>query len=218
MYREVSLLEYLPEYLREYKELKVLAETEKPELEVLFDVLEKIRENQFIETCDEMGVARFEKLLGISSNKNDSLETRRSKVGIRWLEDIPYTYETLKVQLDNLCGEDVYEMTLDNGIYFLDVAVKLQNKELYEEVLGLLKRVVPCNLTIDAYIDYNTYGFFLPFMCKELYQYSYDDMREKLIVKDELFKKNRIYVGKTHSELSEDMNKVLRRKGEWFNE
>ncbi len=96
-YRDVNLLSYLPTYLKSYKEFKVLAEAEGPEIETVFNELNIIRSNQFINSCDEEGIEKFEDLIGISVNKNDNLETRKARVLIRWVQDIPYTYETLEM-------------------------------------------------------------------------------------------------------------------------
>ncbi len=179
-YRNVDLLGYLPTYLQNYNEFKILAEVEEPELESLFNELRVVRNNQFINSCDELGVERFEKLLGIGVNKNDALETRRARVLVKWLQDIPYTFETLEKQLDNLCGSFGYSMTLLQEIYQLDVAVSLAYRGLYNEVQEVLNRIVPCNLVINLYVDYNKHGTLKPITHSELGNLTNKELRERV--------------------------------------
>ncbi len=218
MYREVDLIGYLPEYLQNYTELKATFGVEEPELEGLFDELEVIRKNQFINDCDEVGVARFESLLRVKVSKSDTLEVRKGRALVKWMQDIPYTYETLKGQLDGLCGADGYEIKLINQAYYIDLKISLRKKEFYNEVVELLKRVVPCNIEAKAYIDYNKYGLYTPFLCKEIGKFRNSELREKVINADEYFNRNNGYIGNKYVSLGARTNEMMRRKGDWFNE
>ncbi len=215
-YREVNLLEYLPQYLQEYRELKVISEVEKPELESLFTELDLLGKRQFISTCDEVGIEKFEKLLGLPTIKGEKLESRKARVMVRWLEDIPYTFETLEKQLEQLCGVDGYITTLDNKAYFLEVLVKLNVKERFEDVQQLLSRIVPCNIRINTFIDYNKYITFKPFMYKEVGRFTHKELRERVIEIDKYLNKNGDYVEVNYLYLVEFTNRDLRRKGEWY--
>ena len=48
-----KLIEYLPEFLREFREMKFLTDKEQVQAERLWKTLESIWQNQFIETLDE---------------------------------------------------------------------------------------------------------------------------------------------------------------------
>ncbi len=98
MVRDVNLISYLPQFMQEYKELKKIFEIEEPELESIFEQMDIIRNNMFIDSCDENGIERFEKLLKITASKSDSLEVRKNRVKSLWVEEVPYTYNTLKLQ------------------------------------------------------------------------------------------------------------------------
>ncbi len=218
LYREVDLLGYLPEYLHYYKELEVMAGVEKPELESLFNELRYVRGNQYILSCDLVGIERFEKLLGLKVKKSEDLESRRARVLVKWMEDIPYTYETLEMQLEALCGVDGFEMELFNDIYYLKVLVRLSSMSRFEEVQKLLARIVPCNLTLNAFIDFNKYKLVKPFMYKEVGKFTFKELREKEIVVDEYLHRHSEYVGCAYSGLSVVSYGVVRRKGEWYSE
>ncbi len=216
--REVDLLGYLPQYLKSYKELKEVFKVEEPEIVSLFKELGVIRANQYICTADELGIDRFEGILGLLVNKNEDLETRRARVLVKWLEDIPYTFETLVVQLESLCGVDGFEMTLDNESYYLEVLVRLAALDRFSEVQSLLSRVVPCNLTVNAFVDFNKYKLFKPFMYKEIGKFTFKELREKVINVDDYLHRFSDYIGETYGELGVFRFGELRRKGEWFSE
>ncbi len=216
--REVDLLGYLPQYLKSYKELNEIFKVEEPEVEILFKKLGSLRSNQFISTADAVGIDKFEGLLGLLVNKKEDLETRKTRVLVKWLEDIPYTYEVLEAQLIRICGVDGFAMTLVANSYYLEVLVKLVAIERFEEVEKLLSRIVPCNLTVNAYIDFNRYRLFKAFMYKEIGKFTFKELREKVIDVDEYLHRFRDYIGDTYGELSVVSFGKFRRKGEWFSE
>ena len=102
---DVRLLDYLPPFLREYREFGAIANAEEPELQRFSTMSLKLLKNQFILTADEDGIAEFEKILGITPQSNEPLESRRSRVMSRWFSEIPYTLQTLILKLKALCGE-----------------------------------------------------------------------------------------------------------------
>ncbi len=216
MYREVDLLSYLPLYVQNYREIQKIMESEKPEVEGLFQELYTLRQNQYILTCDEVGIERFEKLLGIVPFKSEELEKRRAKVLLAWVTDLPFTYETLEVQLTSLLTKEGFKMALYNDIYRLDVCISLFQKGMYDEVVKLLKWVVPCNIGLNPYIDYNKHRLFRPFMHKELGKFTHSELREKVIEVDEYLHKNNEYEKVKYSDLKVFDNHLLRRKGDWY--
>ena len=50
-----KLIEYLPEWLREFREIKELTDIEQSQSENLWEALEKMWNNNFIESLDEQG-------------------------------------------------------------------------------------------------------------------------------------------------------------------
>ena len=69
-----------------------LMQAENPEFQLANNETEKIKNNLFIETCDEKGISRFESIMGIFPLDTDTLESRISRVLTRWNEKLPYTY------------------------------------------------------------------------------------------------------------------------------
>ena len=52
MIREVELVSYLPEFMKNYKESVVALETENQEFHIVWSAVDKILKNRFIETAD----------------------------------------------------------------------------------------------------------------------------------------------------------------------
>ena len=106
MIREIDLVSYLPSFITEFKEVCTALKAENPEFKLAWENIDRILYNEFIKTADEYGISRFEKLLDIFPNAEDSLEDRRKKILIKWFDMIPYTIKMLKKQIALICGED----------------------------------------------------------------------------------------------------------------
>ena len=59
----VKLIEYLPQFMADRKEMQVITSAEDPEFTLFWAVLKRVINNQFITTCDEQGISKFEKML-----------------------------------------------------------------------------------------------------------------------------------------------------------
>ncbi len=140
------LINYLPEFVREYEEVKEIMNTDQKEIDLLDIEIEKVFNNQFILFCDEYGISRFENLLGIVSDELDTLESRKSRVLVRWNDSIPYTFRGLKEKLRTMCGDGNFSVVLDGYKLFINVVLPLANQ--IKELEYMLDYMIPCNLLI----------------------------------------------------------------------
>ena len=147
--KEVDLISWLPKYLQEYKELIEIMNVENPEIDFLNDEIDTLLKNQFILTCDEKGISRFEKLLGITPSIDDDLQGRITRVLSRWNDSIPYTYKGLIQKLNILCGEGNYELNLINDEYRLELSVFLLFGSQIQELKHMLSYMIPANLVVS---------------------------------------------------------------------
>lgn len=92
---KVDLVSYLPPFMADFKEITVTLKAENPEFVLVWVAAEQVLQNEFIETADEYGISRFEKILNILPSKEDTLESRRSRVQARWFNTVPYTMKAL---------------------------------------------------------------------------------------------------------------------------
>jgi hypothetical protein len=109
--REVNLLSYIPDFLKEYEEMKTIQEIMQSEIQRMEDESEVLFDNQFIMSSDLENIRRYEQMLHLQASSKDTLADRRFKVLSKWNRIIPYTKVTLRQRLAVLCGEDGY--TLD---------------------------------------------------------------------------------------------------------
>lgn len=105
MIRDVDLVSYLPPFMAEYRETNITLTAENPEFVLVWKAADRTLKNEFIATADEYGIGRFEKILHILPSRNDTLESRRSRVQSRWFMALPYTWRMLIQKLTALCGE-----------------------------------------------------------------------------------------------------------------
>ncbi len=147
MLRDVNLISYLPQFIQEYREIQNIMLAENPEIQILEDEMEIIKNNQFILSCNLVGIEKFEKLLSITPIINDTLEVRRSRVLIKWNNEVPYTYRVLLQKLDVLCGLGNYSLKSKCSLYELEVYVSLEHSKLRELDI-MLRNMIPANITI----------------------------------------------------------------------
>ena len=149
MVRQAELIKYLPQFLREYEEIKRLTDAENPEFQALFNALEKLRNDLFVLSCSANGIERFENLLGISSDSRESLETRISRVLMRLNDFIPITFKTLIDRMDVICGSGNYELLPDWNNYFLKIITRFDVYGQTDDFKRLIEEIIPANLRLE---------------------------------------------------------------------
>ena len=166
-----QLLDYHPHWLREYKEIKLTSEIEQEQAEKLWNAVEKIWNNNFIETLDIDGIQRWEKMLDIVAQ--GTVDDRRNTILLRVAELRPFTMRSLKTMLDQVCGNDVAIITLNRNSYTLVVKVP---HNVVESVSNLLNRIVPANIFLTV-TDSNTYLNIHNYKHGELKPYTYGQIK-----------------------------------------
>ena len=179
--REINLKDYLPGVLREVKEFKALSDAEDPEVIAVWEELENVLDDQFVNESTLNGVKRWESILGIKALDTDALSDRRFRILSRLNEQLPYTYKNLDSQLALLCGTDGYKLILVNSAYALTVKVALTAKKKFTEVGNLLDRVIPCNIVISLLLMYNQWLLLEQYTWEQLEQYTWEQLREEVI-------------------------------------
>ena len=146
---ERNLMDYLPQFLRDYAEFQGIMGAEQPEFQRAWDEADALLDNQFVETAGELGLSRWEKILGIVPKGTDRLDDRRFRILTRINEELPYTLPQLKIMLETLFGKDHYSVVMEENSYILQVKVGLAAKNNFSDVESLLKRVTPNSFSRD---------------------------------------------------------------------
>jgi Uncharacterized protein conserved in bacteria (DUF2313). len=181
MIREIDLLSYLPALFQEIREMKTIMETENPEFQAVSDESEVVLNNQFINTCDVVGIKMFENLFGIQALDDDTLDNRKFRILSVWNNAIPYTAKVLRERLELLCGKGGYFLDIGYDSYKITVKVALVSKKNYDSVGNLLQNMVPCNMVIDLSLLYNQHLTLHQFTHAHLHNYTYGGLREEVI-------------------------------------
>lgn len=181
MDREINILNYLPEFLKEFREFRELAAAENPELLSAWELLGAVLKDQFVADATENGVKRWETILKLFPKGSDSLDLRKFRILARLNEKLPYTRRVLESQLDALCGKAGYSVELRNNEYTLVVRVALTEKGMFDEVGSLLERTVPANIIIDLSLLYNTHAILSRYTNVQFAAYTHEQLRSEVL-------------------------------------
>lgn len=154
-----KLLGYLPPYLQKYRELIAITNAECLESEAVKASIDLVLSESFVDTLDEYGCERWERMLKIVIKPTDTLELRRFHILSKLLEDLPYTMRRLHEVLTRLCGEKYYNVILKHDEYFIQIWIEIESMEKREIVLETVNRMIPANLILDVQINYRTHGW-----------------------------------------------------------
>ena len=146
----VKLINYLPQFMADRKEMQVITSAEDPEFTLFWAVLKRVINNQFITTCDEQGISKFEKMLKLYPYESDTLEMRIARVLVEWNAQLPYTMRSLKQMIDVLCGAGNYRVKLRNNEYVLEIDTFFYDSKMLTQLNKLLLKVLPANLTYES--------------------------------------------------------------------
>lgn len=184
MIREVDLLAYVPDFLKEYEEMRIIQKVMEPEIQQMEDETEVLFHNQFISSSDVKSLRRYEKMLQMQVLSQDTLADRRFKVLSKWNRIIPYTKMTLRQKLAVLCGEDGYTLDIAPEKRVI-IRVALKSKRNLNEVKKMLEEFVPCNMVIDLDLLYNQHSLLSEFTHKQLGAWSHRHIRNEVLISGE---------------------------------
>ena len=177
-----DLMEYLPEYLKKYYELREIMKTESAELDNIKLQHEQAVDDRYVISCGIYGASRFEKMLGITPLLDDSLENRKFRILSKQSVSIPYNYIFLMRQLEMLCGKDNYYLEMDFDNQTLNVKVGLTSKNMLDSIKEVIFSAVPCSVLTIVDLLYNRHKFLGNYTHKQLASYTHKQLREDVIL------------------------------------
>lgn len=207
MTRNVILMNFIPDYLKNCIEMKAIQEAIQPEIQNMEDETEHLLRNTFILTSDEKGIKKYENMLGTQALDNDTLDNRQFRVLSKWNRYVPYTKTTLRKKLETLCGEDGFTLEIIPAEKRLIVRVSLRSRKNYDEVDRLLEEIVPQDMIIDLSLLYNKYSFMRKMPHFRLAEYTHYQIRNEIFE----FIENAIIHKMTHRQLKEYSQNRIRK-------
>ncbi|MDU1174727.1 putative phage tail protein [Peptostreptococcus anaerobius] len=179
---KADCLAYIPPVYSDILEFKALAKCFNLELERTGTRLEEVENNFFIDSLNEYGCERWEKMLDIKTNYSNSVEDRRFAIKAKLLGLRPYTYERLKYFLINLIGEHNFILEMDYSKNHLTCKLNLGVKARMDSVKDLIEKTVPLNISTEVVLLYNTHKMLASKTHKELGKHTHTELREGSIV------------------------------------
>jgi len=128
-------------------EFKKLSDAENVLFEELCSLDEQAKYNQFILTCDELGIAKYEDFLNIVANPyTETLDERKARVINRLAMHAPFTTGYLRQKLDGIIGQGQYELLINYDSYTIYVKTASANQFWYQELRVTLNLIKPANM------------------------------------------------------------------------
>lgn len=181
MIRKVDLIGHLSLYIQEYREMQGIMNAEEPELQLVEDDSEKIKDNMFVLYTDEEGIRRYENMFGLTPSKNDSLSNRQAKVLAQYTNTVIYTMRGLIERLNIICGVDNYTLNFDADKYEININLHLRVKNLLTTVSSMLMDMIPANMVCTYTINYNTHEFLAKYPTYLLMQFTHQELHGEII-------------------------------------
>ena len=179
-----NLFDYLPPVLQNVLEFRWLMTAEQERMDHFQTRVDAVFDNQFIDTAREEGIERYESILGLYPKTTDTLQERRMRIKARMLETLPFTIRRLEALLESLCGSERgrdWECELFHNEYYIHIGVGIRGKNSEDEVMQMLRRVLPANLMMDLYIIYNRHKYLRPYTHRQLEPYTHRALREEVL-------------------------------------
>lgn len=175
-----KLIDYLPHFLQDFRELSSIVEVEQSEIDSLNAEAENALADQFIMYLTENGAKRWEAVLGISPKDTDTLDERRFRILTKQGTEVPYTVRKLEQMLTSLCGADAYVIELTPENYHVEVKLMVGNHNNYSEVQNILNKIIPANLTRHIELMHNTNAILSTMTHDQLSAYTHEQLRNEV--------------------------------------
>lgn len=178
---ERKMLDYLPPFVQNFKEMVAIMNTEQPEFELAWKNAENTLDDQFVTTATINGIKRWEKIYNIVPKGTDTLDERRFVILSKMNEQPPYTMAALENVLTALCGEDGYTLFMNYNEYEMTVKLAVDNEKNFEAVVELLDKILPANIVRKVSL-FNTYDMLSEFTHEQLARFTHDELRKSVLM------------------------------------
>ena len=142
----MRLNKYLPDFVRNIREIQELDKALTPELDELNHTIQQIQKNQFVETANHEGLSYYERMLKIKPDKD--IEIRRFNILAKFNATIPFTMRWLQNTLNSTIGKESYLLNLDHTSYTLTISIMKHKEHLITHLTQELEDKLPAHLIL----------------------------------------------------------------------
>lgn len=178
------LIEYLPDFLAEYREYQLIFGVLWNEISEKDNSILKRTDrallDTFISETDLAGVKRWEQMLHIVPNAEETLAERRESIRSKMAGRRPFTLRKLKEILDGLVGVGEYTMEM-TGTFQLTIKMALTSKYQRGSVQALVRKVAPANVQLVMDLLYRQHKDLAPLTHAQLASYTHTELREGVL-------------------------------------
>lgn len=147
---EADYLAYLPPVLQNIREFQELAKAVNPEIIALKKAINKVLNEQFIQSAEDTLQWR-EKEFNITASRDETIEFRRERLIERKSRKPPVTLRSLRDRLNAYIGTTQAEIKLVPGEYAFVVSIPAVDGYKFRDIQGLVERLKPANM---EYLQY----------------------------------------------------------------
>ena len=191
--RKVSIARYLPPVFGSLREMQQIAQAVDPEFNFngsegdepnytpIYKGIQQFINDCFVETAQESVIERWEKIIGLTTVKSDSLDERRKRILYYMSLETPYTEWMLKhVYLAGLLGEGNYKVTVDPVACTIEVLFNASKASQRDNILQLLSVLLPCNMALTVGFMGTPHDYMERFTHDQLAKYTHNQIRNDL--------------------------------------
>lgn len=148
---QTRIIDHYPPVIRQIKDIQQIAAAEEEEFRCLREGIKGCEERMFILTADREGLSCFERVLGITPRKKDTIEERRVRILAKWSDRMPYTKRLLLKKMEALCRGQPFKVEVPDGDYEVRVSVDIEPgmEPILTDVQEMLEGFLPLNLYFD---------------------------------------------------------------------
>lgn len=173
------LLDYVPVFVSNTKEIKVLFQLLQQEINNLKDKIEEVLSDMFVLNSSEYATERYENIVGICPKLSQGLLKRQLNILSIYNEVPPFTFEKLEEMLIVLLGENEFKIKIDVVNFELTILLSKKSLQFQETIDNMLERVVPLNISLNYKIDWNTWRDLKAFNWNKIKSVTWLEVKEK---------------------------------------
>nr|WP_195366131.1 putative phage tail protein [[Eubacterium] tenue] len=142
----INIKNYFPPLYNDILEIDTLVKIENNLFENLNNEFEKAINNEYVITADKETIKKYETLLRINDGDDKELSFRKQRILNRLAMNMPFTLRALKQKLDELIGNENYNIFIDPGKFTLYVESKILNQIWFNETYITINKMKPANI------------------------------------------------------------------------
>lgn len=175
-----EMLDYLPGYMRQFREMKAIMDTLQPEIGRMGEDTQTILEDAYIDTASPAAIGRYENMLKIKPDANASIEARRRSVRAILYDTGGYTMKAVLRYLDSILGAGAYTVSVSGYLFHIGLSLSVKNR--YIDVEKYLRRILPANMALSVEYIFNTHAVLKSYTHESLHNRTHREIREEELV------------------------------------